>query len=815
MKLGIDGRFFSDAQTLARGMGRYSLNQIESLCEHRPDVELLVLLRPDGRDGLRRVVPGLAFVEIPGPLCTPLPAPLTRAARLGREADYAAWLAGLGLDALLATTPFVLSLEPFPPLPGACPTVVNLYDLIPLVYRRHYLARGSEGERQYTGVLERLPFGDAFVAISGFVRREFCAYLGIAGHRIEVGYPLPAGVFRPVAAADVQAAMARLGLERQAGSGFVLSVPHSHHSKNLRTLLDAWALLPREFRRRRSLVLTCDLIAPYAEQLRGWIRAAGIEDEVVHTGFVSDDDLAALYSAAWVYVHPSRYEGFGLPVVEAHACGTAVVSSNAASLPEAVGEAGLLADPEDAASFRDALVQLDEDPALLARLRRVAPASAARFQAKDLANAIVVAAEKAIASRRPAPGASRRPRVALVSPVPPQESGVAEYALEMAKAFGDKAEVEFFVEEGVSHGSAVGRWPVHDVRRLEERGASPGFDGVFHQMGASRFHRFVERAARAVPGIVTLHDLAWGSVGHALATSAGDRAAFRKSVERLEGREALKEYLRLERAEIRSEERLNDFFRRHPMIGDVAGASRGVVVHLPEAVPLVRRRCPEVPVRYLPLGVADPLRTDVPGRLATRARFGLPENGFVVGAFGLAHPVKRLEAAIRAIALLPGDRLDVVLVIVGRVASGAYRSELGALARSVGVGGRVRFLGAPGLVDFEALIAGCDVLVNLRHPPPMQMSSVLVRALAAGVPAIISDLPEWRFLPSGACETVPSGAAEAEDLSTALARLLDDGAERARRGTVARRWYLENATLDRMALGYLSFARETSSDSGR
>lgn len=809
MKLGLDARFFSDAQTLSRGMGRYSLNQIDALREHRPDVSLVALVRPDGREALRRVVPGLPALEIPGRLCEPLTQPFTRSARLSRDAEYAEWLAGTGFDALLATTPFVLSLEPWVPLPGPLPTVVNLYDLIPLVYRRQYLPRASHAEKEYFGALERLPFGDAWVAISRFTRREVGTYLGLPEDRIEVGYPLPAGVFRPADGRTIAEVLDRLGLKRVAEGGFVLCVPHSHHSKNVRTLLDAWALLPADFRRRRSLVLTCDLIAPYAELLQSWIRGAGIEDEVVHTGFVSDEDLAALYSAAWAYVHPSRYEGFGLPVVEAQACGTAVVSSFAASLPEAVGDAGLLVDPESPEAFRDALLRLDADPSLLARLRRDAPATAARFRPRDLAEAVVAAAGRAMERRRPGPRASSRPRLALVTPVPPQETGVAPYAMELASALGRDADVELFVDEGVSPSEASLLRPALDVRRLAERDASRRYDAVLHQMGASRFHTFVERALRAVPGIVTLHDLAWGGFVHGAARTTSDRAAFRASLGRLEGRPALKEYLRLEgRGSDRGAASLHDFFRRHPMVGDLVRASRGVVLHLPGPAAALGERFPGVPVRYVPMGVADPLRTGVPGRLETRARHGLPPDAFVVGAFGLAHPSRRFESVLRALALLDGRGPEAILVIVGRFEDGSYRAGLRALAASLGLGRRVRLLGAPALSGFEALLGSCDAVVNLRHPSPVQMSSSLVRALAAGAPAAVTDLPEWSFLPAGACKRIPAGDGEVEALAAFLGDLRGDEAERRRRSAAARSWYLGNATLEKMAAGYLSFVRE-------
>ena len=537
MKVGFDGRLFSDPRTLARGMGRYSLNQVEAVRRHCPDLEIVALVRPDGREASRKAAPGLAVAEIPIELCGAPGGPPSRPDRLGRDAEYSAWIRGLGLDVLLSSTPFLVGLEPFPPLPGPCPTVVNFYDLIPLVYRRNYLGPGSEEERDYLAVLGRLESADALLAISAFSRREAISYLGIPGGRIHVGYPIPAGVFRPAPAERRSATLERLGLRAKAGDGFVLSVPHTHHTKNLRTLLRAWADLPRSFRRRRSLVLTCDLGSADMSVLKTWLREEGLGSEVVATGFVSDEELADLYSAAWLYVHPSLYEGFGLPVVEAQACGTPVVASNAASLPEALGDGGVLVDPQDPRSFRDAFVALDEHPEDLALLRGRASASAARFTAEGLANAVSTALRSAVSARAPGTRGRRSRRLAIVSPVPPQASGIADYSAELASALGRRAEGEIFVERGVAPSPGFSRFPVHEVRRLAERCETAGFDAVLHQMGASTYHVFVEKALRAVPGVVTFHDLVWGRVPYHLARTRSEQADFRRDLERLEGRE--------------------------------------------------------------------------------------------------------------------------------------------------------------------------------------------------------------------------------------------------------------------------------------
>ena len=809
MKVVVDGRLFSDPLTLTRGMGRYSLNQRESLRRFRPDLELVALVRPDGRESCRRAAPCLAIEEIPPELCGSLDGHASSAARLGREAEYAEWIRGLRPDVLFSLTPFLLSLEPFPPVPGPCPTVTNVYDLIPLVYRKQYLVPGTGTERDYMFVLSRLACADALVAISEFTRAEAVSYLGIPAAKFRVGYPIPAPVFRPSPRERRAATLGRFGLREGRDDGYVLTVPHTHHTKNLRTLLRAWAGLPEDFRRRRSLVLTCDLGSAEMAVLRSWMAEDGLGEGVVPTGYVSDEELVDLYSAAWLYVHPSRYEGFGLPVVEAQACGAGVVAAAAASLPEAVGDGGILVDPEDPAAFRDALVDLDVHAERLAVLRERAPTSAGRFTSEALADAVSGALRHAIEARRPHASAPRRARVALVSPVPPQASGIADYAAELAAALERRAEIELFVDRGVAPAPSLARWPAHDSRRLAERHGARRFDAVLHQLGASTFHVFVEEALRIAPGIVTLHDLVWGRVPHHLARTPAERRTFRLDLERIEGSAALDEFERIEASGLgRDGDALDSFFSRHPMVGDVVRASRGVVVHFPRAAEFVSGRHPGIPVRYFPMGVADPLRPGIPGRLATRARYGLPVEGFVVGAFGIADPVKRLGAAVRAIARLSREGGGPLLAVVGPFPSEAYREELRVLAASLGGADRVRFLGAPPLRDFEALLGACDAVLNLRYPSRMQMSAVLVRALATGAPVAITDLPEWGFLPDEACERVPAGVGEVDALAEFLGRLRSNPEERARRGDAARKWYVGNATLDVMASNYLAFADE-------
>jgi glycosyltransferase involved in cell wall biosynthesis len=149
---------------------------------------------------------------------------------------------------------------------------------------------------------------------------------------------------------------------------------------------------------RKNLPLLFEVIAPSDQHLviagkLGWltepilarVKELGLEDRVTFTGFVADEDLPALISAATLLAMPSKYEGFGLPVLEAMACGTPVIASNAASLPEVGGDAALYARPNDAASWAQLIDRVWNDDELRSSLREKGLKQAAKFKWQTMA----------------------------------------------------------------------------------------------------------------------------------------------------------------------------------------------------------------------------------------------------------------------------------------------------------------------------------------------------------------------------------------------------------------------------------------------
>lgn len=238
-------------------------------------------------------------------------------------------------------------------------------------------------------------------------RRDIVDRCGVPADRITVVYPgVDLNRFRP-SKVEVQAEVEEKKFGASAslpstltsaltlGRPYVLSVAGPDPTKNVETLIEAFARLPTPVRAAHDLVLAGDFRR--REDLRTRVSDLDLEKQTLFPGVVSDERLIELYQRAALLVFPSRYEGFGLPVLEAMACGCPVVSSNAASLPEVVGDAAILLDPSDTDGFARAMSRVLEDSEKATELRTRGLAQAARFTWERTARETVAVYQKVVA----------------------------------------------------------------------------------------------------------------------------------------------------------------------------------------------------------------------------------------------------------------------------------------------------------------------------------------------------------------------------------------------------------------------------------
>ncbi|MEW6248462.1 MAG: glycosyltransferase family 1 protein [Nitrospirota bacterium] len=266
--------------------------------------------------------------------------------------------------------------------------IATVHDVKPLLFG------ALRPRRSFGGVIERILVGDRWAGLDHVVtdsessRQDLMRQVGLPAHRVTV---VPPGVdparFRPAGAEEQfdvrRSTLAGLkprtsNLERRTGPRpYILCVAGSDPTKNVSTLVEAFAKLALPIRETHDLVLVGDV--GKRTEVRDQIVVAGLEKQAVFTGVVSDERLIELYQHAAAFVFPSLYEGFGLPVLEAMACGCPVISSNAASLPEVAGDAAILVDPKDTQGFSDAMARVLADADLRRDLREKGLTQAAQF----------------------------------------------------------------------------------------------------------------------------------------------------------------------------------------------------------------------------------------------------------------------------------------------------------------------------------------------------------------------------------------------------------------------------------------------------
>lgn len=286
-------------------------------------------------------------------------------------------------------------------------TALTLYDLIPLARRDAYL-QDPRVRAWYLGKLECLKRADLLLAISDFAGREAVELLGLPAERIANISAAVDPAFRRLdaSAAALQRVCTHYGITRP----FVMYTGGMDPRKNIAGLLRAYAALPPALRAQHQLLIVGTASHEERHELqRNIAELAFCAGEVVFAGYVPDDDLITLYNACRLYVFPSFHEGFGLPALEAMACGAVVVGADATSLPEVIGHPKALFDPADPSAMAACVARALTDDALRSELLRHASAQLRKFSWAASAERALDAFERAVGpAGRAGPGAERR-----------------------------------------------------------------------------------------------------------------------------------------------------------------------------------------------------------------------------------------------------------------------------------------------------------------------------------------------------------------------------------------------------------------------
>jgi len=275
-------------------------------------------------------------------------------------------------------------------------SVVTVHDLVVYTFPQTNSKKYFWYMRQMTKIgVEK---ADLIIALSFHTKEDLIRILKVPESKVRVVYSATNEHLKPVTdPAEIAATREKFGIE----GPYILCVNTIEPRKNLPRLLSAYHLLKTEMNLEHKLVV-CGMFGWLYGDVFTTIRELGLEDSIIFTSYVKDEDLPRLYSGAELFVFPSLYEGFGLPALEAMACGAPVITSSSSSLPEIVGDAAILINPYSIEELAEAMYKVLTDESLRSKMRKDGLSRASLFSWEKTASQTLSIYEELHAAKKPA-----------------------------------------------------------------------------------------------------------------------------------------------------------------------------------------------------------------------------------------------------------------------------------------------------------------------------------------------------------------------------------------------------------------------------
>lgn len=377
MKIALDLRCL-ETSTSKRGIGYFNKHLFEALLKRpHPDIQFELITFPQSRlSATFKTGPNDHFQKIPA-----LFWPKKGLRRL--DPFFSLFYSG-ALKKIKPDLIHILSLFEvyYLSIPANIKSVVTLYDIIPILFPKQYF-QNDKAQGWYEERLNQVKRAAKIITISKSSKKDIQRALKIPSEGITVIYGGVDERFKPTGREQTTKILAG---KYKITNPYILTVSTPSYHKNTSRMFQAFKTYIESRDANLSLVVVCKLIP---QEKRDWneeLKKLNIENRVILTNFVPDEDLPYLYSGAEVLLFPSLYEGLGLPVLESFACGTAVITSNVSSLPEIAGDAAFYTNPQSVQDIKMSLDKVLNDEALRERLIKKGFAQVKKFSWKQAAD---------------------------------------------------------------------------------------------------------------------------------------------------------------------------------------------------------------------------------------------------------------------------------------------------------------------------------------------------------------------------------------------------------------------------------------------
>ncbi len=625
------------------------------------------------------------------------------------------------------------------------------YDLIPYLFPENYI-QNDKIRKKLDDNLLFLAKSDKIIAISECTKDDFCKFTGFNSDNVEVLYP---GTDIKVAEANENFPniLSKFGINRK----FALTVTGFDWRKNNENLITAFSKMPKSLISEYQLVIVGVFGAKGTTLMQSLIDRYGLTNDVIITGGVTDEELACFYSSADCFTFVSKYEGFGLPIIEAMTNGIPVLTSSNSACAEIAGEGAVLCDPfnvEDIADKLQYILTADCNDMIKNGHQRASEFSYSTSANKliEIVNTIQLKTKK------------EKLRIAYFSSVPPILSGISDFTIDILSDIYTDYDVDIFIDDGyIPDENILGNIKTYNYREFEKTASR--YDLYFFQIGNNKYHLYEYEYIRKFGGLVEFHDLDLYA-NLKLLVIEPDSANFNK----------LKEYLLDDVDEEMADEMIYRVFARtfkqprpDGMVGFLANYADEVITHSQCTKEVLEKKNIHGNVVELYKTIYNEMDYS-----EVRKSLGISEDKIIIICSGIINRAKRIIQILNAFTSISNDNVE--LYIVGMIDDEVLEKEI---KKFVNTSENIKTLSNVTTAEMNMYTVASDIVLCCRYPDFMQTSANLISAARYGKCIVTSRVGSFDEIPDNCVVKIDSPNeieedVEVEQLKLAIKNLVEN-----------------------------------------
>jgi glycosyltransferase involved in cell wall biosynthesis len=730
-----------------RGVGRYSDSLFKAFFSEEPSANIYALISQDLPS------PNLAFINQARILRLPtLPHWDTERDFLGGNQDS---LDAIAYSSLAQTIkPDVTHIShacedfqdriPLPNLQLKSPGQVisaTLYDLIPLRFQEHYF-QNDEFKRWYLARMAWLRQADLLLAISDSTREDAIELLGLDPTRIVTIHGGVDAHFKPLD--DTVNLKENLKKHYPLTERMVLYTGGDEYRKNLSGAIQGFAKTSPDIRQNTSLFIVCSISESHKKTYLKEALAAGLAKNNIHfTGFISEEDLVAFYNVCDVFIFPSKYEGFGLPVLEAMSCGAAVIGSNNSSIREIIHREDALFDADSPESIADMLNKVLTDDEFRNALKFYGIEHAKRYSWEKTAELARTAFKEALSLKQQAGvqaalhGWLPKRRLAMLTPLPPCRSGIADYNAQFLPYLAKHFEIDLYVDGyTVTDVNLTSAFHIYHVKDFEKVATS--YDAILYEMGNSEYHAHMIPLLMRFPGVVGLHDAFLSGLMSHMDFNLGTHHYIHDTLE-AHGSCARQYFAPL----YKTDDSIYHSTINLPCSKSIINHAIGIISHTRFNLETAKNHYPEgwlAPYHTIPQMALTQKKPLEDQRLLIKAGLGFGPDAFIITSFGHVAWTKCGDQIIDAfLASKLFKESDVYLVFAGELSPDSFGEKLKHLIHLSKSGNRIHITGYLSNEDYIKYLSITDIGIQLRQSHRGGTPKGVMDCLAYKIPVMVNN----------------------------------------------------------------------------